>query len=64
MAVEISQHQFSMCRKLMDNFVTFMHPFNHLPTPHLESQPYTPRMQLADVHFELGKLRTLVYPHK
>ena len=54
-------------RKLMDHFVTFMHLFNHLPTLHLVSQPYTPRMQLAflpDAHYKSGKLKVSVYPHK
>ena len=44
-------------KQLMDSFVMFMHLFNCLPTLHLASQPYTPRMQLAfplDFHYKSG----------
>ena len=61
MEVEISQHQ------LMVSFVIFTHHFSCLPTLHLASQPYMPRMQLPfppDVHYKSGKLRVSVYSPK
>ena len=50
---------------LMDNFAILMHLFNCLPTLHLASQPYMPRMQPAlplDAHYKSGRLKASAYP--
>ena len=52
---------------LMDNFAILMHQFNCLPTLHLASQPYMPRMQPAlplDAHYKSGRLKASAYPHQ
>ena len=68
MAVEISQHQFSICQKANVQFCDIHAPFQPLANPpSCITALYAKTMQLAfllDVHFKLGKLETLVYPHK
>ena len=67
MAVEISQHQFSICEKANRQFAILMHLFNCLPTLHLASQPYTPRMQPVlplDAHYKSGRLQVSAYLHQ
>ena len=67
MAVEISQHQFSLCQEANGQFCNVYAPLQPLANLHLASQPYMPRMQLSfppDVHYKSGKLKASVYPHK
>ena len=57
MAVEFHNTSSAFVKKLMDSFVTFMCHCSCLPTLHLVSLPYTPRMQLLfppDVHYKSG----------
>ena len=67
MAVEISQHNFSICQEANGQFCNIHAPFQPLANPpsciaalYAEKWPAF----LLDVHFKLGKLKTLVYPHK
>ena len=67
MVVEISQNQFSICQEANGQFCNTYAPLSHLPTLHLASQPYMPKMQLAflpDVHYKSGKLKVSVYACK
>ena len=53
-------------KKQMDNFVPFLHLFNHLQTHHLALLPCMPRMQPAfqpDVLYRSGNLQMSVCPH-
>ena len=52
-------------KKLMDSFAILMLLFNHLPTLHLASQPYMPKMHPAlplDAHHKPGRPNTSAYP--
>ena len=54
-------------KRVMDNFAILMHLFNHLPTLHLASLPYTPRTQLVlplDAHYKSGRHEASAYPHQ
>ena len=51
-------------KRLTDNFAMLMHLFNHLPTLHHASQPYTPRTEPAlplDAHYKSGRLKASAY---
>ena len=42
-SVEISEQQFSTCKKAKDSFAVLMHPFNHLQIHHHVLQQYMQR---------------------
>ena len=55
MAVEISQHQFSICQEANGQFCNIYAPLQPLDNPPFALQPYTPRMHLVfppDVHYK------------
>ena len=64
MAVDISQHQFSICQKANGQFCNINAPLQLLATLHLASQPCMPRMQPAlplDAHYKSGRLKASAY---
>ena len=67
MVVEISPHQFIICQEANGWFCNILTPFQPLANPpSCITALYTKNATsiLPDVHFELGKLKTLVYPHR
>ena len=68
MAVEISQHQFSICQKANGQFCNVYAPLQPIANPpSCITALYTKNMQLAfplDVHYKSGKLKASVYPHQ
>ena len=67
MAVEILQHQFSISQEAKGQFCNIHAPFQPLANPSSCITAFYTKSWLAfllDVHFKLGKLKILVYPHK
>ena len=67
MAVEILQHQFSICQEANRQFCNIHAPFQPLANPPsciTALYAKNAASSLLDVHFKLGKLKTSVYPQK
>ena len=67
MAVEISQHQFSICQTTKGQFCNVYAPLQLLANPPSCITAYIPGTLLAfplDVHYKSGKLKASAYPHQ